>query len=78
MTTSRTALRIITLLFLLAGILLLRKPVFGQPIPAMPTHQRDNLVSQLIESQTVPSTSHLHRFNVGLSPCNEPLQALPR
>jgi hypothetical protein len=78
MTTSRTALRIITLLFLLAGILLLRKPVFGQPITAMPTYQRDNPVSQLIESPTVPSTSHLHRSNEGLSPCHEPLQALPR
>ena len=30
MSTSRTALRLITILFLLAGILLLRKPVFGQ------------------------------------------------
>ncbi len=78
MPASRTALRIITLLFLLAGILLLRKPVFGQPITAMPTHQRDTPVSQLIESPTVPSTSHLHRSNEGLSPCNEPLQALPR
>ena len=78
MPASRTALRIITLLFLLAGILLLQKPVFGQPITAMPTHQRDTPASQLIESATPPSTSHLHRTNVGLSPCNEPLQALPR
>jgi hypothetical protein len=78
MTTSRTALRIITLLFLLAGILLLRKPVFGQPITAMPTYQSDTPVSQLIESPTVPSTSDLHRSNVGLSPCNEPLLAQPR
>jgi len=30
MTASRTTLRLLTLLFLLAGILLLRKPVFGQ------------------------------------------------
>ena len=30
MSASCTALRLITLLFLLAGILLLRKPVFGQ------------------------------------------------
>ena len=30
MSTSSTTLRLITLLFLLAGILLLRKPVFGQ------------------------------------------------
>jgi len=37
MSTSRTTLRLITILFLLAGILLLRKPVFGQPITAEPT-----------------------------------------
>jgi hypothetical protein len=30
MSASHTTLRLITLLFLLAGILLLRKPVFGQ------------------------------------------------
>ena len=30
MSASSTTLRLITLLFLLAGILLLRKPVFGQ------------------------------------------------
>jgi hypothetical protein len=30
MSTSNTTLRLITVLFLLAGILLLRKPVFGQ------------------------------------------------
>jgi pimeloyl-ACP methyl ester carboxylesterase len=37
MSASRTTLRLITLLFLLAGILLLRKPVFGQTITAAPT-----------------------------------------
>jgi pimeloyl-ACP methyl ester carboxylesterase len=37
MSASRTTLRLITLLFLLAGVLLLRKPVFGQAIPAAPT-----------------------------------------
>jgi pimeloyl-ACP methyl ester carboxylesterase len=37
MTASRTTLRLITLLFLLAGILLLRRPVFGQTITAAPT-----------------------------------------
>jgi pimeloyl-ACP methyl ester carboxylesterase len=37
MSASRTALRLATLLFLLAGILLLRKPVFGQTITAAPT-----------------------------------------
>jgi hypothetical protein len=30
MSASRTTLRLITILFLLAGVLLLRKPVFGQ------------------------------------------------
>jgi hypothetical protein len=30
MSASSTALRLVTLLFLLAGVLLLRKPVFGQ------------------------------------------------
>jgi hypothetical protein len=30
MSASHTTLRLITILFLLAGILLLRKPVFGQ------------------------------------------------
>ena len=37
MSASRTTLRLITLLFLLAGILLLRKPVFGQSVTAAPT-----------------------------------------
>jgi hypothetical protein len=37
MSLSRTTLRLITVLFLLAGILLLRKPVFGQTITAAPT-----------------------------------------
>jgi hypothetical protein len=37
MSASRTTLRLITLFFLLAGVLLLRKPVFGQAIAAAPT-----------------------------------------
>jgi pimeloyl-ACP methyl ester carboxylesterase len=37
MSVSRTTLRLITVLFLLAGILLLRRPVFGQAITAAPT-----------------------------------------
>jgi hypothetical protein len=36
MSASSTTLRLITLLFLLAGILLLRKPVFGQTNAASP------------------------------------------
>jgi hypothetical protein len=42
MSTSRTVIRIATLLFLLAGVLLLRKPVFGQTTaqsPAKPARQ---------------------------------------
>jgi hypothetical protein len=78
MTTSRTALRLITLLFLLAGILLLRKPVFGQPIIAISTHQCDTPASQLIESATVPSTSHVHRYNEGPNQRSKSLQPLSR
>src|ERR1700722_5844091 len=37
MSVSRTTLRLITLLFLLAGILLLRKPVFAPATTAAPT-----------------------------------------
>ena len=37
MSVSRTTLRFIALLFLLAGLLLLRKPVFGEAITAAPT-----------------------------------------
>jgi pimeloyl-ACP methyl ester carboxylesterase len=37
MSASRAAIRLITFLFLLAGLLLLRKPVFGQSITAAPT-----------------------------------------
>ena len=47
MSASCTTLRLITLLFLLAGVLLLRKPVFGQA-PA----------GRLIESVTVSCTSN--------------------
>jgi hypothetical protein len=36
MSASRTTLRLITVLFLLAGILLLRKPVFGQTTVSSP------------------------------------------
>jgi hypothetical protein len=37
MSLSRATLRLITVLFLLAGILLLRKPVFGEAIASAPT-----------------------------------------
>jgi hypothetical protein len=39
MSLSRTTLRLITVLFLLAGILLLRKPVFGQTNVPSPQNQ---------------------------------------
>lgn len=42
MSTNHTVLRILALLFFLAGLLLLRKPVFGQatePSPPKPTIQ---------------------------------------
>src|ERR1700729_250749 len=37
MTTSRTTNRLVIIILFLAGILLLRKPVFGQAITAAPT-----------------------------------------
>jgi pimeloyl-ACP methyl ester carboxylesterase len=37
MTASQTTARLVTILLLLAGLLLLRKPVFGQAITAAPT-----------------------------------------
>ncbi len=61
MSTTRAITRIITVLFLLAGLLLLRKPVFGQAIIAAPTHQFAAPNGQLIESSTLPSTSNSHR-----------------
>jgi hypothetical protein len=36
MTTSRTTLRIITLILFLAGLMLLQKPIFSQTITAAP------------------------------------------
>jgi hypothetical protein len=45
MSTSSAIIRFATLLFLLAGLLLLRKPLFGQPtepLPAKPAHQSIN------------------------------------
>jgi pimeloyl-ACP methyl ester carboxylesterase len=48
MSTSRATVRLITILFLLAGILLLRKPVFGQAITTAPT--RFSVVTQGVVS----------------------------
>jgi hypothetical protein len=52
MSTSRTALRLITILFLLAGILLLRKPVFGQAITAASTHALPLKTLSILEQQS--------------------------
>ncbi len=62
MSASRTALRLITLLFLLAGVLLLRKPVFGQTNVTSPqirvAHPFAHPPVTKIESATVPCTSN--------------------
>ena len=46
--------RIITLLFLLAGLLLLKRPVFGQTIPAASTRISAGDVQSPYEAQTHP------------------------
>jgi hypothetical protein len=51
MSTSRTTLRLITLLFLLAGLLLLRKPAFGQAVTTASTR-----FSIVITGSPKPST----------------------
>jgi hypothetical protein len=62
MSESRTTLRLITLLFLLAGVLLLRKPVFGQTNVTSPQIQAAHPFAHppvvIIESATVPCTSN--------------------
>ena len=61
MSASSTTLRLITLLFLLAGILLLRKPVFGQTNLTSPQIRAAHpSASQLIESATISA----HRINI--------------
>jgi hypothetical protein len=58
MSTSRTTLRLITILFLLAGILLLRKPVFGQTTTAAPTRvEFSNRLSILEQPSPIVDTS---------------------
>ncbi len=65
MSASRTTLRLITLLFLLAGVLLLRKPVFGQTnvtSPQIRVTTGEKPAGQynrvIIESATISSTSN--------------------
>ncbi len=51
MSASQTAIRLITLLFLLAGILLLRKPAFGQGYTSPhPTYESSAYTSHVITS----------------------------
>ena len=52
MPASHTTLRLITILFLLAGILLLRKPVFSQAVTTAPT--RFSVVIQGVASGKGP------------------------
>ena len=81
MSASQTALRLITLLFLLAGILLLRKPVFGQTNVTAPqirvAHSPANPPVTIIESATVPCTSNWHRIDKK-AVCVESLQPQSR
>ena len=64
MSASHTTLRLITVLFLLAGILLLRKPVFGQtnaPSPQIQTaHPFAHPPVTIIESRQSPA----HRISI--------------
>ena len=61
MSASHATLRLITILLLLAGILLMRKPVFGQSITTTPTRQMNPSANQLIESARPFTSSNLHR-----------------
>ena len=61
MSASHATLRLITILLLLAGILLMRKPVFGQSITTTPTRQMNPSANQLIESARPFNSSNLHR-----------------
>ena len=55
MFNSRKASRLIELILVIAGILLLRKPVFGQPFPDAPT--RFSIVTQGVTSGTVQTST---------------------
>ena len=63
MSVSRTALRLIALLFHLAGVLLLRKPVFGQSVTAAPTPQH-----LPASEKTCPSSDTLFRLWTPVTP----------
>jgi hypothetical protein len=54
MSTSRTAQRLAAVLFLLAGLLLLKKPVFGENTPLVNTHPA---VETITSSRPAPPSS---------------------
>jgi hypothetical protein len=53
MSVSLIALRLVTFFLLLAGILLLRKPVFGQSVTAAPTPQHLPASEKPVRPRTV-------------------------
>ncbi|MEI9977403.1 MAG: hypothetical protein WDN23_00130 [Edaphobacter sp.] len=61
MPTTRTITHILTVLFILAGLLLLRKPLFGQTINTVPARRIDAPSGQLIESSRTTLTSNAYR-----------------
>ncbi len=68
MSASNTTLRLITVLFILAGILLLRKPVFGQAPAAAPTRfsaivQGDALARPNIQLIRIDDSRHFIMFD---------------
>ena len=64
MSASCTAIRLITLLFLIAGILLLRKPVFGQTNLTAPQIRATALGAKLALNITSPRKSRTHRISI--------------
>jgi hypothetical protein len=67
MSLSRRALRLIALLFFLAGVLLLRRPVFGQASTVAPTRSlsQKNLS---IPGQPIPIVDTFGRSEIGHTP----------
>jgi hypothetical protein len=55
MSASLIALRLVTFFLLLAGILLLRKPVFGQSVTAAPTSHHLPVSEKPVRPRTVVS-----------------------
>jgi hypothetical protein len=61
MSTSRTAQRLATILFLLAGLLLLKKPVFGETTP--PVNTQHTLRTIASPRPTSPKSFSLAKTN---------------